>query len=616
MQWFATVRRVLTPIVLVALVSSCATPVSVKRIDPKTVQRSLTRNVLSSGKLSEPTRSILYQRDLVTRFEKDPAGALAILHGFVVSGQDRPGDLYGLAELSFYHAEHGGKSPYYWAAAIYAYLYLFPNDPSAAPNRYDPRLRTACDIYNRGITGGLATEDGAYVRARAGTFALPFGTLDLQFDANDLVWDHRRLVDFVPVAELDVRGLDTRYRWPGIGAPLAASLEPVDENMDFHDFLAPWAKTLRTALVRFDDAQEQLAGGQLQARLELKAPGEAQTVQIEGRDVPLEVETSAALALMLAESPLWQQEIAGFIRGFGVIGEKSRLVALTPYRPGRIPLVLVHGTASSAGRWAQLVNELINDRVVRENYQVWLFSYSTGNPIAYSSLLLREALTTAVEDLDPEGKDPALREMVVVGHSQGGLLTKMTAIESGDVFWNSIANVKFTDVVLTQATRELLQKALFVHPLPFVRRVVFIATPQRGSFFAGSRLAHLGARLITLPLDLTHLSADLLLRNQKTLAFARMAKMPTAVDNMTPGNPFIKALASIPVVPGVHAHSIIAVKGDGPYEDGNDGIVEYESAHIDGVDSELVVRSGHSCQANPNTLAEVRRILLLHLKED
>ena len=111
-------------------------------------------------------------------------------------------------------------------------------------------------------------------------------------------------VDFVPVAELDVRGLDTRYRWPGIGAPLAASLEPVDENMDFHDFLAPWAKTLRTALVRFDHAQEQLAGGHLQARLELKAPGEAQTVQIEGRDVPLEVETSAALALMLAESPL------------------------------------------------------------------------------------------------------------------------------------------------------------------------------------------------------------------------------------------------------------------------------------------------------------------------
>jgi hypothetical protein len=206
--------------------------------------------------------------------------------------------------------------------------------------------------------------------------------------------------------------------------------------------------------------------------------------------------------------------------------------------------------------------------------------------------------------------------MVVMGHSQGGLLTKMTAIDSGDQFWNNMSRVPLTNLVATRKTRDLLQRSMFVQPLPFVRRVVFIATPQRGSFFAGNRLSHWVARLVTLPLDLTNLSADLLLRNQQVLAFAGMAKLPTAVDNMTPGNPFIRTLASIPVAPEVRAHSIIAVKGDGPFEDGDDGIVEYQSAHIDGVDSELVVRSGHSCQAHPNTLAEVRRILLVHLEED
>jgi pimeloyl-ACP methyl ester carboxylesterase len=525
--------------------------------------------------------------------------------------------LYALAELSFYHAEHGGRHPYFWAAAIYAYLYMFPAGAAEEPDQFDPRLRVACDIYNRGITGGLASEDGSEVKVRSGTFTLPFGLLDVEFDPADLVWADRRLVNFVPVAELDVRGLQTRYRWPGIGAPLAATLTPIEEGADFNDFLAPWAKTLRTALVRFDDAREQLPTGRLTARLELKAPIEAQTVTIEGREVPLEVEMSAALALMLAESPLWRQELAGFLRGMGVVDEKSRLVALSPYSPGRIPLVLVHGTASSAGRWAQLVNELVNDPVVRDYYQVWLFSYSTGNPIAYSAMLLREALAAAVADLDPEGKDPALTKMVVVGHSQGGLLTKMTAIDSGDLFWRNVSRVALPDLVTTEETRGLLQRSLFVHPLPSVRRVVFIATPQRGSFFAGSRLAHLGARLVTLPLDLTHLSADLVLRNQTTLAFTvGMAKLPTAVDNMTPGSQFIRTLSSIPIAPDVHAHSIIAVKGDGPFEDGNDGIVEYQSAHIDGVDSELVVRSGHSCQAHPNTLAEVRRILLLHLEED
>jgi hypothetical protein len=44
-----------------------------------------------------------------------------------------------------------------------------------------------------------------------------------------------------------------------------------------------------------------------------------------------------------------------------------------------------------------------------------------------------------------------------------------------------------------------------------------------------------------------------------------------------------------------------------------DGVVAYESAHIEGVASELVVRSGHSTQSHPETIEEVRRILREHV---
>jgi hypothetical protein len=81
---------------------------------------------------------------------------------------------------------------------------------------------------------------------------------------------------------------------------------------------------------------------------------------------------------------------------------------------------------------------------------------------------------------------------------------------------------------------------------------------------------------------------------------------------MDASNPGLQALAALPIAPGVHAHSIIPVKGNGPVEDGNDGVVEYKSAHIDGVESELVVRSGHSTQGTPETIEEVRRILYEH----
>jgi hypothetical protein len=81
---------------------------------------------------------------------------------------------------------------------------------------------------------------------------------------------------------------------------------------------------------------------------------------------------------------------------------------------------------------------------------------------------------------------------------------------------------------------------------------------------------------------------------------------------MNPSSAYIQALASIPIAPGVHAHSIIAVKGSGPVEEGDDGVVKYASAHLDGVESELVVRSDHSVQWAPEAIEEVRRILLLH----
>ena len=49
----------------------------------------------------------------------------------------------------------------------------------------------------------------------------------------------------------------------------------------------------------------------------------------------------------------------------------------------------------------------------------------------------------------------------------------------------------------------------------------------------------------------------------------------------------------------IPAHSIIAVKGDGPKEEGDDGVVAYRSAHIDEAVSEGVVRWDHSCQGHP-----------------
>jgi hypothetical protein len=119
--------------------------------------------------------------------------------------------------------------------------------------------------------------------------------------------------------------------------------------------------------------------------------------------------------------------------------------------------------------------------------------------------------------------------------------------------------------------------------------------------------------MISMPRDIVTVSTDIF-RTPAARAL-KMQRIPTALDNMSPTHPFIKSLSSMPIAPGVAAHSIIPVQGDGPLEDEVDGVVAYKSAHVDGVESEVIIHhSSHSTQADPRTVDEVRRILLLHVE--
>ncbi|HXK21803.1 MAG TPA: hypothetical protein VMS55_03905, partial [Myxococcota bacterium] len=159
----------------------------------------------------------------------------------------------------------------------------------------------------------------------------------------------------------------------------------------------------------------------------------------------------------------------------------------------------------------------------------------------------------------------------------------------------------------------------------FVKTVIFISTPQRGAFLAGNWLGRLATRLtqapgklLGLPLDLAQAglalpgaAAELVTGQDDARLQRQMARLPSSVDNMSPTAPFVETLASLPIDPRVDAHSIIPVTGGPPPDGQNDGVVAYSSAHIDGVESEIVVyHHGHSAQQSPAAIEEVRRILL------
>ena len=608
-------------LVFVLVVGGCATPVGVRYLDPKQIQRNLTASILSSDELSASTRQILNRSNLTKEFRRQPAEVLAALHKGLPTASDAD-RLFALAELSYAYASEGGPKSHYLASAIYAYAFLFPEGGRPDPNRSDPRVCIALDLYNRSLAEAFTTADRTKVILDERSFPLPFGELTVVINREESRWGSFQLMDFVQAAELDVRGLRNRYRWPGIGAPLAADSKPVEDiTIPAFSKIPLGMKVPVTAFLRLENVAEGLKTGKVRGNLELYTTAKATTVTIDGRTVPIEYEMSSALAYTLEGSRIYELEFRGLFSGdFFIIKDRARyrddLFFVEPYRPGLIPVIFVHGTASSPARWAEMFNELSDDRDLWGNYQFWLFTYNTGNPITYSAGLLAEGLRKTVEELDPKGQDPALRKMVVIGHSQGGLLAKLTAVNSDTAFWDTATLGPLENLNASPEKKEILQRSVFFTPVSSVKRVIFLATPHGGSSMAGGWIGRLTSRFISLSFRLVDAMKEVITLNPQIRALRSLTDIPKSTDNMDPESPFIKSLSLMPLAPDVTAHSIIAVRNpEDPKDEWTDGVVNYRSAHIDGVASEHVVHSGHSTQDHPQTIEEVRRILLEHLRK-
>ncbi len=621
MGWM--VKHAVVSLLLAAIaLTGCVTPVGVRRMDSQEAHGRLAESVLASEKLSAPTVQILNRSGLAGKFGDEPAEVIAAIHRGLPTARE-PDRLFALAELSFLHAKRSGDTSFFLASAVYAYAFLFPLKAQDSPDAFDPRLRTAVDLYNQGLAEGFSEKDPKRVVLKDGSYKLHFGELDVRINSEEFRWGPFRLEDFVAASELDVRGLRNDYRWPGVGAALVGSLKHVKGEYERDFARVPSSlKVPATAFLHLENLEEGLRTGRVTGKLALYTTQESTTVNVGDRKAPLEYRPTVALAYTLEGSQVYDLELKGLLSGNIALFRQSarfkdNVFLMSPYRPGRIPVVFVHGTASSPARWAQMLNEILNDPELRDQYQMWLFTYNTGNPILYSGGILAAGLRNVVRELDPEGKDEALRKMVVIGHSQGGMLTKLTAVDSGSRFWEQSFKTPVDQLNVSPETRELLQQSLFYEPIPSVRRVVFIATPHRGSFLVGGRVSELLRKLITLPFAMLSPLQEVFERSPEALVNRSLKDdIPRSTDNMDPDSLFIKTYASIPTAPNVTVHSIIAVDNpEDPQEEWNDGVVAYNSAHLEGVASELIVHSGHSTQETPQAIEEVRRILLENLKE-
>ena len=283
-------------------------------------------------------------------------------------------------------------------------------------------------------------------------------------------------------------------------------------------------------------------------------------------------------------------------------------------RTAKIPIICVHGLMDSHATWVPLINALRADPFIRANYQFWFYTYPSGFPYPHSAAIMRK-------QLDAIGAAyPGHKKAVLIGHSMGGIISRTMLTDSGLNLWNVYFDEPPAETSLSATTRKTLTDALIFRPRQDVSRAIFIAAPHRGSDLASNWLGRIGASLVKAPLTLRKISEEV--REYLTLdvAAVRLNRIPNSIDTLSPENPFVKKINTLPFTPGIPYHSIIGDRGKGGNKDrtkpvSSDGVVPYWSSHLPGARSELVVPSNHSAQRHPESIAEVRRILELHVRE-
>lgn len=502
-----------------------------------------------------------------------PLAALSLV--LVVAGcatAPHPGDPLAVAraDLKSANAKH---SPALWLDAARQSLPIAVSPTTSASTRAE-----ATSIYNQAVArAAVALTSQASAQGYTVTIASPRG------------------VDrFLVASDISCKHLGMRVTRAGFGGTLVGvtHAKASDPNCPPQGFSSPW-----TAVAEFGTSR---GNGTTPVSIRLYDPNAISSVQIEGAQRPLAGDFSAPLAFYPHPNELVFGILAMVRSDLSI--RRSALMFYEPYDPNKIPVIFVHGLMSSPHAWLKVVNQLEANPEFRRRYQVWGYFYPTGAPIAMNAMAFREALAELPK------RYPIKRNIVVVGHSMGGILTRMQVTNTGRALWDGIFGSKAASIEKQVPPNSPLVHALVFRANPYISHVIFIATPHRGSYLATLRISNLGGMLIRMPASLVkhfdHHAAGIMRQVDPSIR-----SIPTSIQGLSPKSPLLCALAKIP--PAVPYDCIIGNRGryQDPLFRSSDGIVPYWSSHLDGARSELIVPTGHDAFNNPASVADIERIL-------
>lgn len=444
--------------------------------------------------------------------------------------------------------------------------------------------------------------EGIQVQTETGTLWVPICPVGF-------AWHPGEFEELHAVGDYHSPSLSRCHFRAGLGTPVVVRRCASSVSRRGDRFLPPHISFSATAILRLPDAS---GSSPPEAVLELWNPLSNQMVVGPAGPAPLAADTSAVFAFREQSLNLVPSPFEMFVHPDNNPAFEG-LYFLEPYQPGKIPVVFVHGLMSSPRTWIDMANDLRAIPDFNARYQIWAFDYATGKSFVRAAAELRRALCEAHSELAQCGDDPALNEIVLIGHSMGGLVSKLQVTSSGDHLWNSIAREPFDEVQMSESIRRPTREVYFFEPLPQVRRVIFVGTPHRGAALAARLAGRTGSALVRRSPEERTIHHELVADNPGVFRRSVRWRLPTSIDMLEPRNAVARAIDELPLSCDVGLHTIA---GSGYFTVGlatGDGVVPLSSARHAASESELLVNATHTqIHRTSEAVAEIWRILDEH----
>lgn len=348
--------------------------------------------------------------------------------------------------------------------------------------------------------------------------------------------------------------------------------------------------------------------------LKLFDPYKHEKVTVAGKQYSLAANFSAPYGLWLAQNNLGRSAYLTLIDRDDRL-TMPHLYMLEPYTPTKKVIVLIHGLASSPEAWIRVTNDIMGDPILREHYQVWQVFYSTNMPILESHFQINALIQQSFDLVD--AKAAAKTDAVLIGHSMGGIIARLLV---------SQADLTRPAEQMLQGRRfnnlkkfPLFQARLNIQPIENFDRAIFLASPHQGTEYADRWFTLAARKIIKLPGSFLGALSDTLQGNIELNDFMKeigKEMLQNGPSDLSKNSSFTRLTKDVQPISGMKFHSIIGNSSDSTIKDlMSDGIVPYNSAHLQGAISEKIIKGGHSIQETPEAVLELRRILRLHLKE-